>query len=249
MYVACRSRLVRARSAHRGARVGVRGGLLHVAQWHPGIEGGRDERVPQCMRTYVRDDPGAAGDTADDSGGAVPVQPPPVGSEEHRPFGPLADSQADRPGGARRDRDGDDLAALAGDHQGTVAAFQAQLLDVSAGRLRHPQPVQRQQGEQRTIGRRPQPGGDQERAELIAVQGSRGGPLHFPQSETFAMPMPKISPPSDETRAAASRQPRRAAGRNNPRRESQDHPTAATAKPINRQRTGPGRAGCAPGAA
>ena len=59
----------------------------------------------------------------------------------------LADGQVDRPGGARRERDGDDLAALADDHQGAVAAFQAQLLDVSAGSLRHPQPVQGQQGD------------------------------------------------------------------------------------------------------
>jgi hypothetical protein len=42
-------------------------------------------------------------------------------------------------------RDGDDLAALAADDQGAVPAFQAQLVDVGASRLRHPQPVQRQQ--------------------------------------------------------------------------------------------------------
>jgi hypothetical protein len=77
----------------------------------------------------------------------VPVQPPPVRGPEHRPFGALADGQVDRPGGARRERDGDDLAALAGDGQGPVPALQAQVLDVGADGLRYPQPVQGQQGD------------------------------------------------------------------------------------------------------
>jgi hypothetical protein len=99
---------------HRGARVGVRGGLLDVPQRHPGIEGGGDERVSQRVGADVLGDPGPAGDAADDPGGAVPVQPPPVRGEEQRSLGALADSQVDRPGGARRERDGDDLAALCG---------------------------------------------------------------------------------------------------------------------------------------
>ena len=40
--------------------------------------------------------------------------------------------QVDRPGVTGRERDGDDLAALAGDRQGPVPAFQAQVLDVGA---------------------------------------------------------------------------------------------------------------------
>jgi hypothetical protein len=122
-------------------RVGVRGGLLYVAQRHPGVEGGCDERVPQRMRADVLGDPGAAGDPADDPGCAVPVQPPPVRSDEKRPCGALADGQVDRASSARGERDGDDLAALAGDDQGAVAAFQAHVLDVRAGGLRYPQPV------------------------------------------------------------------------------------------------------------
>ena len=80
-------------------------------------------------------DPGAEGHSPDDPGGAVPVQPPPVPGQEERPSGALADRQVDRPGGARGEGDGDDLAALAGDDQGTVASFQAQVLDVRAGGL------------------------------------------------------------------------------------------------------------------
>ena len=101
--------------------------------------------MPQRVRAHVLDDPGATGDPADGPGGAVPVQPPPVRGQEHRPVRPLADGQVDRPGGARRQRDGDDLAALAGDGQGPVAALQAQVLDVRASGLGHAQPVQREQ--------------------------------------------------------------------------------------------------------
>jgi hypothetical protein len=42
-------------------------------------------------------------------------------------------------GGARRERDGDDLAALARDDQVAVPALQAEVLDVGAGRLRYAQ--------------------------------------------------------------------------------------------------------------
>jgi hypothetical protein len=68
----------------------------------------------------------------------VPVQPPVVSGHEHRPFGPFPDGQVDRPGGARCQRDGDDLAALTGDDQSPVLAFQAQVLDVRAGGLGYP---------------------------------------------------------------------------------------------------------------
>jgi hypothetical protein len=68
----------------------------------------------------------------------VPVQPPPVGGLEERPVGALADGQVDRPGGARGERNPDDLAALMGDSERPVPAFETQVLDVRAGRLRHP---------------------------------------------------------------------------------------------------------------
>ena len=120
---------------HRGSRIGVRGGLLYVTQGGPGIERGGDEGVPERMGRDGFRDPGAAGGLADDPPGPVPVQPLPVGGQEHRPAGALADGQVDRPGGPRRQRDGDHLAALAGDGQGPVPAFQAQVLDIGAGGL------------------------------------------------------------------------------------------------------------------
>ena len=147
--------------SHRGARVGVRGGFLHVAQWHPGVKRSRDERVPQRVRADVLGDPGAAGGPMNDPGGAVAVQPPAIGGQEQRPAGALAGGQVDCPGGTWCERDGDDFAALAGDNQGAVPAFQAQLVDVSAGGLADPQPVQRQQRDQGVLGGRAECGGDQ----------------------------------------------------------------------------------------
>jgi hypothetical protein len=142
---------------------------LHVAQRHPGIQGGGDERVPESVGRDGLGDLGAAGDLADDPPGAVPVEPAPVRGQERWPAGALADGQVDCPGGAWRERDGDDLAALAGDGQRPVPALQSQVLDVGAGGFGDPQPVQREQGDQRMLCRRPEPGGDQQGAELVAV--------------------------------------------------------------------------------
>ena len=54
-------------------------------------------------------------------------------------------AEVDRPGGARGERDGDDLAALAQHGQGAVPAFETELVDVGAERFGDPQPVDRQQ--------------------------------------------------------------------------------------------------------
>src|SRR5213079_700922 len=106
---------------------------------------------------------------AHDPPGAVAIQPLPVAATEDWPLTALTDGQVDRPGGARRQRDGDDLAALAGDRQGPVTALQAQVLDVGAGGLRYPQPVQGEQRDQRVLEWRPEASGYQQRAELVAI--------------------------------------------------------------------------------
>ncbi len=69
---------------------------------------------------------------------AVPVPAPPAGGQEDGPFSALADGQVDRPGGARFERDGDHLAALARDYEGAVPALDTQGLDVGAGCLGDP---------------------------------------------------------------------------------------------------------------
>jgi hypothetical protein len=92
----------------------VGGGLLDVAQRHAGVQGGGDERVPERVRSDGLGDPSAARDFADDPPGAVPVQPSPVRSAEDRAVAAFAGGQVDRPGYARGERDGDDLAAPCG---------------------------------------------------------------------------------------------------------------------------------------
>jgi hypothetical protein len=133
----------------------MRGGFLHVTQRNSRVESGSDKGMPQGVRADVLGDPGTSGDPADDPGGAVPVQPSAVCGDEQRPFGALADRQVDRPSRAGGERDGDDLAALPGDHQSAVAAFQAQVLDARAGGLGHPKPVDCEQGDERVLGGRP----------------------------------------------------------------------------------------------
>ena len=89
-----------------------------------------------CRRVYGvtrLGDSRAAGGCADDPAGGVPVQPPTVPRQEQRPLGTFADGQVDRPGRARRQRDGHYLAALASDDESPVAALEAQVLDVGAG--------------------------------------------------------------------------------------------------------------------
>jgi hypothetical protein len=97
----------------------------------------------------------------------VPVQPPTVWGQEDWPVVTLADRQVDRPGGARRQGDGDDLAALVGNHQGAVPALGAQGLNVSTGGFGDAQPVEGQQRDQRTLRRRTKASGDQQRAQLV----------------------------------------------------------------------------------
>jgi hypothetical protein len=70
------------------------GGFLDVAERNSGVERGGDERMPQCVRPDRLADPGAAGYPTDGPGGAVPVQPSAIRSQEDRSFRPLADGQA-----------------------------------------------------------------------------------------------------------------------------------------------------------
>ena len=95
---------------HRGPQVRMGGYLLDIAERDPGVQTGGDERVPKRVGRDELADPGAASGRADESHGGVPVQPPVVSGHEHRPFGPFSDGQVDRPGGPRRQRDGQDLA-------------------------------------------------------------------------------------------------------------------------------------------
>jgi len=59
---------------HGGARVGVPGGNLQVAQVHAGVEHGGDEGVPEPVGMHPRQPhPGRVGQASQSAGGGVPV--------------------------------------------------------------------------------------------------------------------------------------------------------------------------------
>jgi hypothetical protein len=156
--------------SHSGAGVGVRSGFLHTPQGDAGVQRRGDKRVPQGVRPDRLAEPGAAGDPADDPRRAMPIQPTAIGGQKDRSFGALANSQVNRPRGPWRQRDGDDLGALAGNDQSPVPALDAQALDVGAGGFGDPQPIEGQQRDQGMLGGHAEPGGNQQRAKLVAVQ-------------------------------------------------------------------------------
>ena len=106
--------------AHGGARVGVRGGFLHISERDGGAECGCDKRVSRGVRADWFVQSGASGDAVDDPPGAVPIQPRTGRGQEDRSFAAFADGEVDHPGGARREQDDSFLAALADDGQGAV---------------------------------------------------------------------------------------------------------------------------------
>ena len=62
--------------AHRGARISAGSGFLDIAERDPSVQRGRDEHMPQGVRSNGLGDPGAAGDAPDDPPGAVAIEPP-----------------------------------------------------------------------------------------------------------------------------------------------------------------------------
>ena len=83
------------------------------------------------MRSDCLGDPGLPGEPADYPPSAMPVQPPAISGQEDGSLHAIAGRQVDGPRGARRERDGHYLSALAGDHQRAVPTLDAQGLDVS----------------------------------------------------------------------------------------------------------------------
>ena len=71
---------------------------------------------------------------------------------------------------AWRERDGDSLGALAQNGEGAVSALDGERLDVGPDGFGDPQPVQRQQGDQRVLSGGAEPGGDEQRPDFVAVQ-------------------------------------------------------------------------------
>ncbi len=61
-----------------------------------------------------------------------------------------------------------------------MPALEAQVLDVGTGGLGDPQPVEREQGDQRMLDGRAEPGGDQQRGRSSALGGIEELPLLRP---------------------------------------------------------------------
>jgi hypothetical protein len=152
--------------------------------------------MPQCVGSDRLVDPGSAGDPPHDPAGTVPVQAPAIGGKEDRPFGTLADGQIDRPRGARCQRDGDDLAAFAGHHQGAVPALDTQSLDDRASGLRNPKPVQGQQRDEPMLGGRAEPGSNKKRAELLSLLRPMREDIVEVDSSQVATPLPSAFAPA-----------------------------------------------------
>jgi hypothetical protein len=146
---------------------------LHVSERHAGVEGGGDERGPERVRPDRLVDPRLASQSPHDSPGGMTVEALTVASQQDGPLGPLADGQVDRSCCAWRERDGDNLGALAPHRQRAVPAFEAERLDVSSERLGDPQTVDRQQRDERVVARGGEPGGDEQCADLVAVKSVR----------------------------------------------------------------------------
>ena len=102
---------------------------------HLGVERGGDEGVSECVRTDELGDTRALCHSANDPARAVAVEAAAVDPEEDRALTALADCEVDGTGRAWRERDGDNLAALAHDGEGSMTAFEAQRFDVGTGRL------------------------------------------------------------------------------------------------------------------
>ena len=111
---------------------------MDIAERHARVQRGGDERVPQRVRTDPLVDPGTASDPPHDPGGTVPVGSCAGAVAEDRSFAAFADSEIDRAGSAWCERDGHGLAAFAVDDESAVTAFESELFDVRADRLRDP---------------------------------------------------------------------------------------------------------------
>jgi hypothetical protein len=84
-------------AAHGGARVGVAGCFLDVAQRNSGVERSGDERVPQRMRPDALGDPGLSGYATHNASGGMAVGSLTGAVHEDRALETLTDREVEYP--------------------------------------------------------------------------------------------------------------------------------------------------------
>ena len=115
-------------------------------------------------------DVGASGEAAQAAGGRVPVHPRTAVVQQDRPADPGGYRPVDGPAGRGRQRDQDDLGALAAYAQNPVTTFLADFGDVRAGDFEDPQAEQPGHGHQREVARvRRVPGGGEQASNCRCV--------------------------------------------------------------------------------
>jgi hypothetical protein len=113
----------------RGARIGMTGGDLDVSQRDTSVEGGHDERGSQHVGVDAVES-GSVADRTDPAVGGTSVGSAAIGTEADWAVGPFPDGEVQNAGSSGNQWDTGALVALADDGQGTVATFEAEVLDV-----------------------------------------------------------------------------------------------------------------------
>lgn len=105
----------------------------------------------------------------------MPIETLTVDAQEQRPFATLTNGEINGSSSTRRERNHDRLAAFAQDRERSMPAFETQRFDVRPGGFRDPQPVEGKQAEQRMVLGASETGGDEHRADFVAIQPSGVG--------------------------------------------------------------------------
>jgi len=126
------------------------------------------QNVTEHMRVRPGDpDPRRVGEPVQAAGGGVPVHPDATTVEQDRPACAGSNRLVDGPAHCRRQRDQDDLGALAAHTQHPVTMLFAEIGDIRAGGLEDPQAEQAEHGHQREVAPvRRLAGGGEQRLEL-----------------------------------------------------------------------------------
>ena len=128
---------------HRGARIGVPGGDLHIAQVHASVEHGRDKRMAEHVRMCPCDlDAGGFGEVPQAAGGRVPVHPGTTVVEQDRASHTGSGRPVDGPADRGRKRDQHDLGPFTAYPQDPVTVFLADVADFGADGSEDPQAQQ-----------------------------------------------------------------------------------------------------------